>query len=158
MLKAGTGSNASQYAMNKNQWPNEAFIANAVRKALVKKGFKPQPVRSLHAHGADIVARHPKHRYYIFIECKGYPKGYSETAQRHNYFLAVLGQILLRMRQRNADYGVALPDHPFYRERILNDDFQIAREWLGLLFFLVGRGGQVQRLSAKGRSFSVYHK
>lgn len=144
--------------MSKNQWPNEAFIINAVRKALVKKGFKLHPIRPLYAHGVDITARHLKHRYYIFIECKGYPKGYSETAQRDNYFLMVLGQILLRMRQRNAYYGVALPDHPFYRKRILSDDFRLAREWLGLWFFLVDRDGGVQQLSAKGRSFSVYLK
>ena len=137
-------------------WPTESFISRTVRKALERKGFKLHPRRSLHAHGVDITAYHPRNRYYLFVECKGYPKGNSETAQRDNYFLMVLGQILLRMRQKNAYYVVALPDHPFYRKRILNPEFRLAKEWLGLWFFLVKRDGSISWIGSKRRIFSAY--
>ncbi len=140
----------------RGRWPSEAFVTQAVWKALKRKGFKPHPQKSLHAHGVDITARHPTHRYYIFVECKGYPKGYSEGAQRDNYFLMILGQILLRMRQKNAYYAVALPDHDFYRERILSRDFRWARKWLGLWFFLVKCDGRVLWLDAKRKAFRAY--
>ena len=140
----------------RGRWPSEVFVLNAVRAALERKGFKLHPKRSLHAHGVDITARHPKHRYYLLVECKGYPKGYSEGAQRDNYFLMILGQILLRMRQKNAYYAVALPDHPFYRKRSLSPSFRLAREWLGLWFFLVKQDGSILRLDAKRKAFCAY--
>ncbi len=137
-------------------WPSEAFVLDTLREALVRKGFKLYPRRSLHAHGVDITARHPKHRYYLFVECKGYPYGYSEQAQRDNYFLMILGQILLRMKQKNAYYAVALPDHPFYRKRILSPSLRLAREWLGLWFFLVRRDGGVLWIGVKRKAFCAY--
>ncbi len=140
----------------RGRWPSEAFVLNAVRAALKRRGFKLHPKRSLHAHGVDITAQHPKHRYYLFVECKGYPKGYSEGAQRDNYFLMILGQILLRMRQKNAYYGVALPDHPFYRKRIISHEFRLARRWLGLWFFLVKSNGSVLWLGATRQRFEPY--
>lgn len=133
---------------------SERYVVKSVRKALRIHGYDLHAERSLAAHGADIVGRHPRHRHYIFVECKGYPTGYSETAQRENYFLAVLGQILLRMRQKNAYYAVALPDHPFYRKRILSAEIRRAARWLGLWFFLVGRDGVVHRVTASGIKFA----
>jgi hypothetical protein len=141
----------------KGSWSSEAFVVDVVRGALERKGFKLHQRRSLHAHGVDITARHLKHQYYLFVECKGYPrKGDNEGAQRENWFVAVLGQILLRMRQKNACYVVALPDHPFYRKRIFSRGIRTAREWLGLWFFLVKRDGSVLWLGAKHKAFRAY--
>ena len=141
----------------RNPWPSETFVLSAIRKVLQAKGYKLDPPRSLHAHGVDIKVRHKKYRHYIFVECKGYPKGtYSEGVQRDNYFLTILGQILTRMRQKNAYYAVALPYHKFYRGRILRQDLRLAREWLGLWFFLVKRDGTVLRLAATQKEFREY--
>ena len=132
---------------------SEQYVVRAVRKALQSYGYKLHAKRSLAAHGADIVGRHPKHRRYIFVECKGYPTGNSEGAQRENYFLAVLGQILLRRKQENGYYAVGLPEHPFYRKRILSAEMRRAARWLGLWFFLVDDGGVVHRATASGMKF-----
>jgi hypothetical protein len=137
-------------------WLSEPYVVELMRNALQSYGYKLHAERPMTAHGADIVGRHPRDRHYIFVECKGYPTGDSEGAQRDNYFLAVLGQILLRMRQENAYYAIALPDHPFYTKRILRAEMRRARRWLGLWFFLVGRGGVVRRLTASGTAFQPY--
>ena len=133
---------------------SEQYVVRSVRTALKRNGYTLHEERSPAAHGADIVGWHRKHRHYIFVECKGYPTSHSQTAQRGNYFLAVLGQILLRMRQENAYYAVALPDHPFYRKRILSVEMRRAARWLGLWFFLVSHGGVVQRATASAVRFT----
>lgn len=137
---------------------SEPYVVNSIRKVLQRHGYKLHVERPLTAHGVDIVGQHPKHRHYIFVECKGYPTGYSETAQRDNYFLAVVGQILLRMRQKNAWYALALPDHPFYRKRILSAEMRRAARWLGLWFFLVGNDGVVHRVTASGTKFARWSR
>lgn len=132
----------------------EHYVVRSIRKALHDRGYKLHVERPLAAHGADVVGYHPRYRHYIFVECKGYPTGYSETAQRDNYFLSVLGQIILRMRQKNAYYTVALPDHPFYRRRILSAEMRRAARWLGLWFFLVDSDGVVRRATASAVKFT----
>jgi hypothetical protein len=135
---------------------SEGFVVASVRKALKRRGYLLGAPRSLRTRGVDISARHPRFRHHIFVECKGYPTGYSEAAQRDNYFLAILGQILLRMRQKNAYYAVALPDHPFYRKRILAQGLRLARRWLGLWFFLVKPNGTILHLDAVRSAFKEF--
>lgn len=140
----------------RNNWLSEPYVVRSVRKALQSHGYNLHAKQPITAHGVDIVGWHRQHRHYIFVECKGYPTGNSEGAQRETYFLTALGQILCRMRQETAHYAVALPDHRFYRKRILRADMRRASRRLGLWFFLVGRDGIVQRLTALGTSFRPY--
>ncbi|MBI2452361.1 hypothetical protein HYV50_04785 [Candidatus Pacearchaeota archaeon] len=76
-------------------------------------------------HGVDIEAWNNKTRRYWFIEVKGYPrKKPSMNAQKQEWFVASLGQIIKRMRQKNGKYAVAFPDFEFYEKKSL-ETFQV---------------------------------
>ena len=134
-------------------WDKEKNVQVVIRNRLKKKGFKITADSHNSGHGVDLKMYHPKQRYYWIIEVKGYPRGYSETAQRQNYFWQVLGQILGRMTQENACYGICLPDHEFYRKKINDDNLKIARRRLYLSFFLVTKDKQIFKLSPSGKNF-----
>lgn len=61
--------------------------------------------------GADIEAEREGKRW--LIEVKGIG---SRPAMRVNYFLAVLGELLGRMKDANAKYSIAVPDVPQFRK------------------------------------------
>ena len=138
-------------------WYKENNIQLVIKNRLEEKGFRITSDPSRTCHGVDLKAYHPKERYYWIIEVKGYPTGYSESAQRQNYFWQILGQILGRMTQENANYGICLPDYKgFYRKKILHDDLRIARKRLYLSFFLVTRKCEIYKLSPSGREFKPF--
>jgi hypothetical protein len=95
-------------------WYKEKNVQAVIKNKLEQKGFKITADSGNSGHGVDLKAYHRKQRYYWIIEVKGYPGGNSEVAQRQNYFWQVLGQILGRMTQENACYGICLPDHEFF--------------------------------------------
>lgn len=83
--------------------------------------------------GIDIDARRAGDR--LIIEAKGEaPAG----PQQVNYFLGALGELIQRMDDPTAQYGLALPDHPQYRG-LVDRLPALARERLGLEVFFIGR-------------------
>lgn len=75
----------------------------------------------------------------LIIEAKGAaPAG----PQQVNYFLGALGELVQRMNDPTADYGLVFPDNRQYRglvERLP----MLARERLGLRIWFVDRNGEV---------------
>lgn len=63
-----------------------------------------------HAPGIDIDVVGPGGR--LIIEAKGEA---ASNQQQHNYFLGALGELVQRMSDDSARYGLAFPDHRQYR-------------------------------------------
>ncbi|MBL7500961.1 MarR family transcriptional regulator [Frankia sp. CNm7] len=85
--------------------------------------------------GVDIDARHPDGRR-LMIEAKG---GVGQAgAQQVNYFLGALGELIQRMADPHAEYGLALPDNPQYRG-LVNRLPPLVWERLGLVVFWVNQ-------------------
>lgn len=85
--------------------------------------------------GIDIDARRGDQR--LIIEAK------AEVAlqpQQVNYFLGALGELLQRMNDPSARYGLALPDNRQYRG-LVDRLPRLAKERLGLVVYFVRRDG-----------------
>lgn len=77
---------------------------------LRKRGWQVE-VAWGHRHGVDIQAHRGDEIWRIEVKGPG-----SRPAMRHNYLLAILGEILLRMDREDARYSICLPDMAEYRE------------------------------------------
>jgi hypothetical protein len=87
----------------------EDDVKTAVKTALEDRGFTVN-VAWGHARGVDIEARSDAEHLYIEA------KGDAPTPQMQgNYFLGALGELLQRMSDPEAEYGLALPDNNRYR-------------------------------------------
>jgi hypothetical protein len=122
---------------------SENWVQNKIKRYLKSKGYKITHESKGHRHGVDIKCYHPKLRRYYFVEVKPEPRGWSEAAQRENYFLDVLGKILLRMNQKNGQYALGLPIT--YKAKVNKLPLQV-RKNLGLDIFFVSKEGHVTRL------------
>lgn len=114
----------------------EDVVKRAVKAHLEAQGFAVA-VAWGRERGIDIDARHIDGRRYV-IEAKG---GVGMGAQQVNYFLGALGELIQRMADDKAVYGLALPDNRQYRglvERLP----RLARQRLGLVVFWVKRHGE----------------
>jgi hypothetical protein len=110
----------------------EDEVKAAVRDHLVAEGYEVS-VAWGRTRGVDIDARGPAGR--LLLEAKG------EVAlqpQQVNYFVGALGELVQRMADGDARYGLALPDNRQYRGLVsrLPD---VAWQRLGLIVFFVGR-------------------
>ena len=115
---------------------SEDEVKGAVRDHLEAGGFEVH-VAWGRVRGIDIEANNSDGRRYV-IEAKA--ETGTSGPQQVNYFLGMLGELLQRMDDPGAAYGIALPDNSQYRglvERLP----QLARERLGLVVFWVVRGG-----------------
>jgi hypothetical protein len=92
------------------------------------------------APGADIDACHPGRR--IIIEAKA---AVALAPQQANYFLGALGELLQRMEDPDARYGLALPDNRQYRN-LVGRLPELAKQRLGLVIFFVRRDGPELRV------------
>lgn len=72
---------------------------------------------------------------HLDVEAKGEA---SNPPQQVNYFLGALGELVQRLRDPSARYGLALPDHPQYR-RLVERLPPLAWERLNLIVMLVDR-------------------
>jgi hypothetical protein len=84
--------------------------------------------------GPDIAARRPGQR--LVVEAKGQVR--TPRPQQVNYFLGALGELLQRMDDPAATYGLALPDHRQYRG-LVNRLPTLLRQRLGLVVNFVSR-------------------
>jgi hypothetical protein len=109
----------------------EDLVQTVVKEHLEAEGFRvaTSPGRG---HGIDIDARHRDGRRWV-IEAKG---GLGYGPQQANYFLNVLGQIVTRMGDPDARYGIALPRNQQYK-RLVERLPSYARKRLGLTVFWV---------------------
>jgi hypothetical protein len=65
--------------------------------------------------------------------------------QQVSYFLGMLGELVQRMSDPNARYGIALPDDPQYRGLVKRLP-RLAKERLRLVTYLVAPDGEVTTL------------
>jgi len=110
----------------------EDEVKTAVRDHLQAQGYKVT-VAKLEQHGVDIEATKGSDR--ILIEAKG---EVPSRQQQGNYFLGALGELIQRMDDPGARYGLALPDNKRYRglvERLP----ALARKRLDLVVYMVSR-------------------
>lgn len=115
------------------------FIAEDDVKRAVKEHLEAQGYEVLvmwgRDRGIDIDARSPRDR--LVREAKG---EVASQPQQTNYFLGALGELVQRMSDETASYGLALPDNRVYGG-LVSQLPELARERLGLRFFLVARDG-----------------
>jgi len=119
----------------------EDQVKAAVAGWLENDGWEVE-VRWGRERGIDILAVRAGQRW--VIEAKGEAK---PGPQHVNYFLGVLGELVQRMDDDQARYGLALPDHRQYRglvERLL----ALARRRLTLDVFFADRDGNVELSTA----------
>ena len=128
----------------------EPKVESYIRKYLIKKGWKTTNLpRTAGAHGADIIAYHPRWRKVYIIEAKGEGKSHSMPII-HNSFWAVLGQILTRMdiegnqKNRARLYGIGIPKswEVIFKNKIKK--MQFGWKLLKLRVFLVNSDGSVE--------------
>ena len=114
----------------------EDGVKEAVRAHLTAQGFDVA-VAWGRVRGIDIDARHTDGRRYV-IEAKA--EVGSNGPQQVNYFLGMLGELVQRMDDAQAMYGIALPDNRQYRG-LVDRLPALARERLRLSVFWVRRDG-----------------
>lgn len=113
---------------------SEDEVKAAVKDHLEERGYTVE-VRWGRAHGIDIEAHSADGR--ILIEAKG---EVASQQQQTNYFLGALGELVQRMNDPAARYGLALPDNKVYCGLVQRLP-QLARERLQLTVFFVERDG-----------------
>lgn len=87
--------------------------------------------------GIDIDARRGADR--LVLEAKGEA---ALSAQQVNYFIGALGELVQRMDDASARYGLALPDNPQYRSLVRRLP-ALVRERLYFVAIFVGKTGTV---------------
>jgi len=110
----------------------EEVVKDIVYRQLMRDGYSAK--KSLpKGKGADIEGWSSQHGG-VVVEAKG--EG-SRPEMFHNFFLAALGQIVMRTNEKNTRYVVALPIHEKF-VRLAQGVSQYARKRLDLEFWLVG--------------------
>lgn len=87
----------------------EDEVKAAVKEDLVARGYDVE-VAWGRSPGVDIVARRNDDR--LLVEAKGEA---ANPPQQVNYFLGAIGELVQRLDDPDARYGLALPDHRQYR-------------------------------------------
>ena len=112
----------------------EDEVKRAVRDHLVGLGYTVE-VAWDRTRGIDVDARHPTKGRYI-IEAKAETE--TSGAQQVNYFVGMLGELLQRMDDQDAIYGIALPENRQYRG-LVDRLPRLARDRIGLHVLWVSR-------------------
>ncbi|HEV2489121.1 MAG TPA: hypothetical protein VGT03_04880 [Candidatus Acidoferrales bacterium] len=108
----------------------EETVKNCVADFLRGRGYAVA-VGKKREHGPDI--RATKDGLNLVVEAKG--EG-SRNEMFNNFFVSILGQILQRMTEQAAEYGIALPAHRKFA-RLIEELSDTPRFVLRLNFYLV---------------------
>lgn len=117
----------------------EDDVKRALKEYLETQGYEVTVMWG-RERGIDIDARSPDGR--LVIEAKG---EVASQPQQTNYFLGALGELVQRMSDERASYGLALPDNKVFRGLVSRLP-AMARQRLGLRVFLVTRDGDSFRV------------
>ena len=117
----------------------ENQIKRAVREHLIAQGYRVH-VAWGHSRDVDIHAERDGER--LLLEAKGQVV---RRPQQSNDFLGALGEILQRMDDPDATYGLALPDHPQYRALVQRLP-ELIWDRLNLVVYLVSGSGDNLRV------------
>jgi hypothetical protein len=97
---------ARRYAHG-SAFPSEAFVQAAIEEHFQQLGFTTDT-----SGHVDLLCKHPTKTERWHIEAKG------ETREAGLDFRACVGQLVQRMRDRDTNYTIALPDIPRYLSQI----------------------------------------
>ena len=115
-----------------SEFITEDEVKTAMKAHLEALGYRVEVMWG-RERGIDIDARRPDGR--LILEAKG---EVASQPQKTNYFLGALGELVQRMSDERAAYGLALPDNATFRG-LLNRLPRLAKERLRLRIFLVAR-------------------
>lgn len=110
----------------------EDEVKKAVSYHLRTQGYAVE-VAWGHHPGVDIEANRSGDR--ILVEAKG---EVALNPQQHNYFVGALGELVQRLADPDARYGLALPDNKQYRNLVKKLP-PLARQRLDLVVYFVSR-------------------
>lgn len=122
----------------------ENQIKRAVREYLIAQGYRVH-VAWGHTRQVDIHAERDGER--LLLEAKGQVE---RRPQQSNDFLGALGELLQRMTDPNATYGLALPDHPQYRTLVQRLP-ELIWDRLNLVVYFVSGSGDSLSVREQGR-------
>ncbi len=88
-------------------------------------------------HGVDVEATRDNRRWLIEVKGCG-----SRPEMRVNYFIGVLGELLQRMDDPQAEYAIALPDMPQFR-RLWDRLPKLAKARTGITALFVSKDGHI---------------
>jgi len=129
----------------------ENQVKRAVREHLIAQGYRVH-VAWGHTREVDIHAERDGER--LLLEAKGQVE---RRPQQANDFLGALGELLQRMNDPDATYGLALPDHPQYRTLVARLPELIWDRLHLVVYFVSGPGEQLTvrevRKDAQARLF-----
>ena len=128
----------------------EENVESTLINYLVNKGFKINKKETEKRSGPDIVTyKHNELGFRYVIECEGEPKKENPSyAQLYNYFIYGLGQIVLRMKNKEDRYALAFPDTIFFKNRLTLIPARILN-LLNLEFFFIGEDKKTEHFSTK---------
>jgi len=132
---APTRAQATSVAPLTGGFVTEDEVKAAVKEHLEEQGYTVS-VAWGRTRGIDIEAVGPRGRF--LIEAKG---EVASQPQKTNYFLGALGELLQRMSDERATYGLALPDNGTYRG-LLDRLPGLAKRRLNLRVLYVRRSGE----------------
>jgi hypothetical protein len=112
----------------------ENQVKRAVREHLIARGYRVH-VAWGHSRQVDIHAERDGER--LLLEAKGQV---IRRPQQANDFLGGLGELLQRMDDPDATYGLALPDHPHYRALVQRLP-ELSWDRLNLVVYFVSGSG-----------------
>ena len=118
----------------------EEVVKDLVCRQLERDGYSVKK-KLPREKGADIEGLSNQHGG-VIVEAKGEA---SRPEMFYNFFLAALGQIVMRMSEENARYTVALPAHEKF-VKLVRGVSQSARKKLNLEFWLVEAPGCIHIL------------
>ena len=126
----------------------EKTVRRAIIKYLARKGWdRGRQEKETTEHGVDITVRHNKYPRYFFIEVKGSSSGKSARSVNEVAFVYSLGQIITRMKNTGAYYGIGLPELSA-KIALRRIPWQIAKK-LSLFVFSVDHNEKVKQYSWK---------
>ncbi len=115
------------------EFPNEGFLQGALEKHFAGLGFTDHGATT-----ADIDLRHPVTGEHWIVEAKGDTRGNSGLD-----FKTGLGQLLMKMQDPKASYGIAVPDTPRFLALCAQVSEQ-TRERLNLHWLLLDPDGRIR--------------
>jgi hypothetical protein len=130
---------------------DEKFVRKAVIRHLSRKGYHRRlQEKQTDEHGVDIKVQHYRYARYFLVETKGDP---SENVKypgsvRENYFVQVLGQIMIRMTYKaKYKYGIGLPIT--YKTKVFKRLSKTLLKKFKFSIFLVDKNGKVKEINWK---------
>ena len=125
-------SNRSSGYHRDASFPHEAFVQAAIEHFFVGAGFEP-----FEASPTDFACKHPSSGQLWYVESKG------ETKDIGLAFKTGIGQLIVRAKNRHANYAMAVPNIPAFLSQC-NQVPSWVREATNLFWLLVSSDSSVR--------------